>query len=736
MSAVENQTEHSKSESIFSSFGVNLFTAFFIFILEIIFVLAFTALMYSGELSSQIPRALGFIILGDAILCGIAAFFSSNPGAIGVEQDAPGAMLAVITAGIIATLSGAATQQFATVTLLIVSTTLLTGLLLLTLGYFKLGGIVRFLPYPVIGGFLAGSGWLLVQGGIGLTADTPIGLGWFQVGILTLWLPGLLLGIISRIVSQKVQKPYAIPLLMLIASLLFYAYTWMMNLSTADLRAAGWLLDSLASSSIWEFPLAPSFLSQVDWSVLLAQLPTIIPIAMICAIGLLLNSSGMELLIKKDLDLNRELMVAGFGNLFSGLAGGLAGFQDISFSTLNHVMTGGKRMVGILVALMIAATLFVGTSAILYIPKFIFGAVLIYLGIELLMDWVYEAWFKFSRIDFLVVITILVILAISGVLQGIIAGLILAVAMFAVSYSRVSVIKFAFTGREFRSRVTRAPHENQVLDTHGEQLYILKLEGFIFFGTANGIFEALRQRIKIPTNNDLKYCLLDFSKVSGIDSTGMLSFNRMIQWSQEHDITLVFSGVAQGIKHQFLQERTQAENLTMQFLPNLDRALEWCENEIISINLADLKLKKDITDQLKAIFKDEGIEKLIPYLQRREYRAGEYLIKEDDTPDFIFFIHSGQVTAQLESNSREPIRLETMRSGRSVGEIAFYLGTRRTASVVADQDSVVYSLSIDDLKNMEAHAPEVANIFHRVSVFLLSERVMHLTRTVRALERS
>jgi len=736
MSAAENQTGNSVSRSTFSSFGLSLFTAFFIFILEIIFVLAFTALMYSGELSSQIPRALGFIILGDALLCGIAAFFSSNPGAIGVEQDTPGAMLAVITAGIIATLSGATTKQFATVTILIVSTTLLTGLLLLTLGYFKLGGIVRFLPYPVIGGFLAGSGWLLVQGGIGLIANIPIGLSWFRADILMLWFPGLPVGIINRIVSEKVRKPYAIPLLMLIASLLFYGYIGMTNLSLTDLRATGWLLDSLASASIWEFPLAPSFLAQVDWSVLLAQLPTILPIAMISAIGLLLNSSGTELLIKKDLDLNRELMVAGFGNLFAGMAGGLTGFQDISFSSLNYMMTGGKRMVGILTALMIGATLFIGTSAILYIPKFIFGAVLIYLGIELLMDWVYKAWFKFSRIDFLVIVTILVILAVSGVLQGIIAGLILAVVMFAVSYSRVSVIKFAFTGREFRSRVTRAPHENQVLDTHGDQLYILKLEGFIFFGTANGIFETLRQRIKVPKYNDLKYCLLDFSKVSGIDSTGMLSFNRMIQWSQEQEITLIFAGVGQNIKNQLIQDRTQDENRAIKFLPNLDRALEWCENEIISLYLADLKLEKDIADQLKAIFKDEGIEKLIPYLQRREYRAGEYLIQEDDAPDYIYFIHSGQVTAQLESKSREPIRLETMHSGRSVGEIAFYLGTRRTASVVADEDSVVYSLSIDELKNMEAHVPEVANVFHRVSVFLLSERVMHLTRTVRALERS
>lgn len=720
------------NSSFFGSFGTSLFTAFFIFILEIIFVLAFTALMYSGELATQVPRALGFIILGDAILCGIIAAFSSNPGAIGVEQDTPGAMLAVLTAGIIATLSGAATAQFATVTLLITSTTLLTGLLLLALGYFKLGGIVRFLPYPVIGGFLAGSGWLLVQGGIGLMVDIHTGLAWFQSSVLMLWLPGLILGIISRIVSQKVNKPYTIPLLMLVAGLLFYGYVWMAHLSLTDLRIAGWLLDTTASASIWEFPLAPSFLSQVDWSILLTHLPAMLSIAMISAIGLLLNSSGIELLIKKDLDLNRELMVAGFGNLFAGFAGGLAGHQDISFSTLGYYMNGGKRIVGILAALMIAATLFIGTSAILFIPKFIFGAVLIYLGIELLMDWVYEAWFKFSRIDFFVIVTILVVLVFSGVIQGIVTGLILAVAMFAVSYSQINVIKFAFTGREFRSRVSHPPHEQQVLDIHGDKLYIMKLEGFIFFGTANGIFDSLRKHLKTSEIDEAKYCLLDFSKVSGVDSTGMLSFKRMIQWSQEQSITLIFTGLNPSIKNNFTQE---GAGESMQFLPNLDRGLEWCENEIITTYLADLRIRKDITDQLNEIIKDERVEKLIPYLHRREYHSGEYLIREGDAPDFVYFVHSGQVTAQLEAPGRDPVRLETMYSGRTVGEIAFYLGTQRTASVIADLDSVVYSLSIDELKNMEAANPEIANIFHRVSVLLLSERVMHLTRTVRALER-
>jgi SulP family sulfate permease len=734
MSSTANQMKDPASRASINSFGISLFTAFFIFILEIIFVLAFTALMYSGELSSQIPRALGFIILGDAVLCGIGAAFSSNPGAIAVEQDAPGAMLAVITAGIIAALTGAASKQFATVTLMIVCTTLLTGLLLVGLGHFKLGGIVRFLPYPVIGGFLAGSGWLLVQGGIRIMANVPMGMGWFQSSTFSFWIPGLILGIIAWIVAKKVKKPYAIPLLMLTTMFLFYGYAWIVHLSVTDLRSAGWLLDSHSSTSTWEFPLSPAFLSQVDWSVLLIQIPATIPIAFICAIGLLLNSSGVELLIKKDLNLNRELLVAGFGNVIAGMVGGLVGFQDISFSSLNHAITGGKRLVGILTALMLGATLFFGTSAIMYVPKFIFGSVLVYLGIELLIDWVYETWFKFSRIDYLVVITILVILAVSGVLQAVVTGLILAVAMFAVSYSRINVVKFAFSGREFRSRVSHPLDEQQILDAHGNKLHIMKLEGFIFFGTADGIFDTLRKRIKQINTDEMKYCLLDFAKVSGIDSTGMLSFNRMMQWSQEQEVKLVFTGLNQSMQNQFVRADEGQANTSIQFLPNLDRGLEWCENEIIKTYLTGPRIRKDIAGQLEEILQGKGVERLIPYLHRREYRRGEYLIREWDAPDFIYFVYSGQVTAQLESPGRDPVRLDTMYSGRSVGEIAFYLGTHRTASVIAEQDSVVYSLSIDELRNMEATDPETANIFHRISVLLLSERVMHLTRTVRALE--
>ena len=733
---MENPIGKLNNKPFISTFVTSLFTAFFIFVLEIIFVVAFTALIYSGELSSQVPRALGFIIIGDAILCAVVAWLGSNPGAIAVEQDAPGAMLSIIAVGMMAVSSGPTSQQFATVTMMIVTTTLLTSLLLIALGVFKLGGLARFLPYPVIGGFLAGSGWLLVQGGIGIMADIQPGSEWFKWSALKLWVPGFVLGIVIYLASRRIGKPYTIPLILLVVSILFYALSWAMGVSTAELQTGGWLLDSSLTTRGLEFALSQSIVSQVDWSVLLDQVPTLLSIAIISVVGLLLNSSGIELIIKKDIDLDRELVAAGIGNLAAGMAGGLVGFQDISFSALNHVMAGGRRLVGLLAALLIAATIVVGISAILYIPKFVLGSVLIYLGLEFLIEWVYEAWFKFSRMDFFVILTILLTLAVFGVLEGVIAGLILAVFSFVVSYSRVSVVKFAFTGREYHSRVTRAPAEQQVLDTHGNQLYILRLEGFVFFGTANGIFERLREYVRSTAVQEVNYCLFDFSKVTGIDATGMLSFERMMQWSQEQRITLVFAGLAEEMRKQLIRENLSSLDEKLKFFTDADHGIEWCENQIIAENLLNLHIEKDIIEQLNTILLDGNVEKLIPYLKRREYPAGEYLIREGDTADFIYFIQSGQVTAQLESPGKHPVRLETIHSGRTVGEIGFFLGIRRTASVLANQDSVVYSLSKEDLESMDVRDPEAANIFHRLSVILLSQRVMHLTSTVRALERS
>ncbi len=96
---------------------------------------------------------------------------------------------------------------------------------------------------------------------------------------------------------------------------------------------------------------------------------------------------------------------------------------------------------------------------------------------------------------------------------------------------------------------------------------------------------------------------------------------------------------------------------------------------------------------------------------------------------------SGQLTAWIETSGGATVRLETMRGGRSVGEMAFYLGRRRTAAVVADEPSSVYSITQDGLRRLEQENPAAAATFHKIIARLLSERVVQLIETVNVLQR-
>jgi SulP family sulfate permease len=706
--------------------------------MEIIVVISFAALIFSGPLAGQLPNAIGFIVAGDALMCAVVALLSSYPGSIAVEQDAPSAILAIVAAATLAALPAGANagEQFSTVVVMIVGTTVVTGLFFVLLGVLHLGGLARFLPYPVMGGFLAGTGWLLTNGGIGVMVNTSAGLDLFLPNTLLRWLPGIILGAVMVLAVSRLRGPLVLPGTFAGALVLFYAIAWLTNAPFARLSGDGWLLGPFASGSLWRFPLSPETISQANWSVLAGQIPNLAPVALISVIALLLNASGLELITKQDINPNRELVTAGLGNLAAGLIGGLVGYHAISLSTLNHAMTGSKRLPGLLTALLIGLTVFVGASLLNYVPRMLLGALLVFLGLSLLIEWVYRAWFKFPRVDFLIIMLILGIIALRGFLEGILVGLVLTIIIFVVNYSRISVVKHALSGKDYRSRVSRSRREQEILDAHGDQIYILKLQGFIFFGTANHLFEQIRERLLRTGLAPLRYAVLDFQQVIGLDSTGLLSFAKMLQLVQEKLVTLIITGASETVRMQFEKGGLQEQPSVLRFSPDLDHGIERCENEIIAVARIEPEGEKRLQEHLEEMLpaaKDMG--KLIRHLEKREIAKGDYLICQGEEPDFIFFVESGRLTAQLEAPGQEPVRLETTRGGRSVGEIGYYLGIKRTASVVATEPSIVYYMSKQDLERIERTDPEAASLLHRVVVHVLGERVVHLTRVVDALER-
>jgi SulP family sulfate permease len=113
--------------------------------------------------------------------------------------------------------------------------------------------------------------------------------------------------------------------------------------------------------------------------------------------------------------------------------------------------------------------------------------------------------------------------------------------------------------------------------------------------------------------------------------------------------------------------------------------------------------------------------------------AGHVLMRQGDVPDCMYFIDKGKVTAQLEVSDDKTIRLKGLGAGTMIGEAGLYLGQTRSATVIANEPSVVYRLSADALKKMEEEDPRLASKLHEWVARVLSERLGENNRTLEAL---
>jgi SulP family sulfate permease len=732
-------------------------------ILIIVIEISFAALIFSGDLATYIAQGIGFTLFGALIISVVVALTSSYPGAVALPQDSPVAILAVAAAAIASQMpaSAPAASTFFTVVAALVMTSLLTGIFFVALGVFKLGSLIRYIPYPVVGGFLAGTGWLLVQGGVGVMADVSLSLAQLptlvQPATLARWLPGLLFAIVLLVTLRRFSHFLIVPTMLLAAIGLFYACLAIFHLPVAEAEAQGWLLGPFPEAGLWQ-PLSLSALSQVNWPVIFGQLGSVGTVMAIGVVSLLLNASGLELAARRDIDLDRELRSAGIANCIAGLAGSPVGYQALSLSALGLKLGATSRLVGLVAGALCGVMLFAGGSLISFFPKLVAGGLLVFLGLAFLVEWVYDAWFKLSRAEYLIVLLITLAMALVGVLQGVGLGLVLAVILFVVEYSRVGVVKHAFSGANYGSRVERPRLYRQLLRQKGEWLYILELQGFIFFGTANRLLDQVRRRLSAPGLPSPHFVVLDFRRVSGLDASAVLSFAKLKQLAQGRSLTLIFTQISPRLQRRLEREVfAGADGAAWRVFPDLDRGVEWCEEQMIQ-DFAGVGLSgrsRTARQRLEEALSGLGrpiswwgqsedkqrqakpaptsiIESLMKYLERKDVEAGYYLIREGEAFTSLYFVGDGQVTAERVYPDGRKVRLRTMGPSTVVGEVGMYLGSKASASVVTDCPSTIYSLSSDKLSQMEEADPAIAAAFHKFMAQLLSERLVSTTDTLQS----
>ena len=702
-------------------------------------IISFAILIYSGELVPYAGIGIGLILFGGLIIQLIIAVTSSIPGVLGGPQDSPAAILSLMAIAILAQMPDASPEtKFITVTATIMLTSVVSGLFFLLIGGFRLGRFVRFIPYPVVGGFIAGTGFLLVQGAFGVMVGTHPTFSnidiFFQSEYLIRWVPSLLFGIVLVVGARRFPHFLTIPVLLTITAILFYGIMFTNGMSFAEIRQGGWLLGPFPQGSLWK-PVDLMLFSQVNWKLIASQAGNIAAVAFISIVALLLNSNALELIAKKDIDVNRELMSTGFANILGGLAGSSVGYHYLGFSAIPFRMNINSRLTPIIAAAVTGFVLLFGASLLTLIPLLMTGGVLFFLGVTFLVEWLYDAWFQLPRTDYALVVIILVVVGGIGFLQGVSVGIVIAIVLFVVNYSRIDIVKYQLTGSTFQSAKERPFEQHQLLRRTGQKIEILRLQGFVFFGTSQSLVKQITERVKDKSREELKFLIIDFQYVSALDTSAVFSFVRLKQIAETYQFHLIFTDLTPDIKHKLQRAGFSDQEDWVKFFTNMDYGMEWCEDRLLVTEGGSTIIRSaSLRSQLKKLLtSSDKVDKFITYLERQDVHEYHIVINKGDRPDSMYFIDSGKLTTRLEISKGKFIRLKSQGGGTMVGEMGLFLKQSRTATVIADQPSVLYRLSLESYNKMMQDDPDLAFHLHQWIGRVLAVRLAENNNTLEVL---
>jgi SulP family sulfate permease len=285
-------------------------------------------------------------------------------------------------------------------------------------------------------------------------------------------------------------------------------------------------------------------------------------------------------------DLDHELKLHGYSNFLSGAVGSIQNYLVYSNSLFFMRSGGNTRLAGFLLALFTFLVMIVGPSLIGYIPVMMVGVLIFDLGFELLLEAIWQPRKKLKPLEYFTVLVIVLVMGTYDFVVGIGVGILLAFIALTFQTSRVSAIRATYSGDVVGSTVRRNPTQQHYLRQVGRQISIIKLSGYLFFGTIVGVEDRIRALISEDEfrRRPIRFLVLDLWLVTGVDYSAAEVFNTISRLLHGKGIELVISGVdaehglGRDLRAVGLGEDGEIE---VKLLPELNSALEYCENELL-----------------------------------------------------------------------------------------------------------------------------------------------------------
>lgn len=708
--------------------GRDLTAAVIVSLASVSFYVSAASMLFQGTLAPHLSSAVGAALLGAAVLGVFGAVWGSLPlASVGPVPSIVSVQAAIATA-VVAHTAGPATLP--TVVASLVITGLAIGGTWWAMGRYRAGDLIRFIPYPVICGFLGSVGWMMLAGGMGVSAGRRLGIeevwSWLSGQADARLACGIALGVLIWWVTLRFKHMLVLPGAIVLAGLVIHVGFWQAGIDLPSARGEGWLLAEFSQPlPIW--PWSPDLLGAVHWGVVAQQSGLILSTVVAATVSLLLSDTSLEVAWEERADINCDLRALGQGNLLAAFAGGMAGGVSINQSILNRQAGAVGRGSGLAKAGICLLAMAWGGPILALVPRPLLGGILIYLGIGMFKGWVIDSRRHLPLSDYLTVLAIVGTTVVVGLLPAVFLGVLICCIAFAVSSARQTPLRRMLTRSAWPAKVERSATQADLLQIAGERLSIVELQGVLFFGSVTLLTRNIEALLEGPAPPER--LLFDFHRVNWIDSSAGLALGRLFKLALRHGVRVDISQPSESVRRALEAAGCLAADGPSVYT-DIDAVVnEWDEVALAKSSVVDRSFEERLTESRPS---GSSAEQVMSYFESVSLDPGSLLFAQGDVSDALYLVQSGRLSARVQVAGRE-LAIRTILPGSVIGEMGLMRFMPRSATVRADQPCMLLRLHREKLEEVEASHPELAAALYRLFLRQMAGRIDQLTAQANAL---
>lgn len=617
---------------------------------------------------------------------------------------------------------------------------ILTGIVQVLIGFLGIGRLIKYVPYPVVSGYMSGVGLIIIGSQIPRFAGAPAGTGWFH----TLTTPqhwdwrGLVIGAVTvaaTFASSRAVTRIPATIAGIAAGLLTYVVIAFTDASLLQLEGNPLVIGPLGTTGKGYMALITDRWNEIG-ELRIAQIGALVgsalTLAALLSIDTLKTCVVLDQMTRTQHDSDREVVAQGVANIASSTIGGMPGAGTMAASMVNLTSGAQTRISGMVEGVLcVLAALLLGLF-VAWIPIATLSGVLIVVGIRMIdTDPLRFLESRSTVVDFSVVLAVVGVALTVGLMAASAAGVVLAIMLFLREQVGGTVLRRKSFVGERSSTWYRPENEMRILEARGHTAVIFELQGSLFFGTAQQLYRTLE-----PELSTTRYLILDLLRVQSVDLTAVHALCLARDVLAERQVPLLLCNVRERLPNgrdlrEFLElAGLKADDKSVYYLPTLEAAIEWVEERLLGdipraqdadlppLELGEIELFKGA--------KPDTLVDLEACVDKQSWKAGETIFSRGDPSNSLFLIRKGEVKVMgCVGRGGSPKHIATYGRGDFVGGLGFLDHRPRSNDAIAVRDCDMYVLTPEKFDELAEGHKRIAFVLVTKLARMLAIRLRH-----------